>query len=426
MNRIISALIAAAALFPGQRDAALAQEATAALRVVDVGGVTTRAKAFGLESRAAGEPVVVFQSGLGSPIESWNGVVEAVSQFAPVVAYDRPGIAGSEPYSGGETPTFDRTNRHLRELLAALDAPPPYVLVGHSLGGPLIQRYAGEFPDEVAGLVFVDPSDWTDPDFAMNRDELAELGYHGDQQDSVIAQIERFMDSLYEQAPPGIAAEWRMIRQFMAVPVGERGMSGPLEVPTAFLLSGRVEPPPPGAPDVFSRPLVQGQQAMRVSRFLPLIEGLPEATLVIAMHAGHYIHADDPDLVVEAIHRVTFPSLRPQLARALDQGGTSALREKLDELKQRYPGAYFNEGQLNALGYDLLSAGRLTDAVAVFELNVAEYPDASNPWDSLGEAYMMNGDREKAIESYQRSLALDPTNENAVAMLHRLSQDERE
>ena len=58
--------------------------------------------------------------------------------------------------------------------------------------------------------------------------------------------------------------------------------------------------------------------------------------------------------------------------------------------------------------------------LAVFELNVEAFPEASNPYDSLGEAYMVAGRREKAIANYERSLELDPGNQNAAAMLERL------
>jgi cytochrome c-type biogenesis protein CcmH/NrfG len=60
------------------------------------------------------------------------------------------------------------------------------------------------------------------------------------------------------------------------------------------------------------------------------------------------------------------------------------------------------------------------DAIAIFRLNVAEYPDASNPYDSLGEAHLAAGDTARAIENYQRSVELDPDNTNGAAVLERL------
>lgn len=80
----------------------------------------------------------------------------------------------------------------------------------------------------------------------------------------------------------------------------------------------------------------------------------------------------------------------------------------------------FDEGQLNDLGYQMIREGKLEAAVKLFELNVEEYPESANSYDSRGEGYMLNGQNDLAIESYERSLELDPENENAREMLRRL------
>ena len=78
------------------------------------------------------------------------------------------------------------------------------------------------------------------------------------------------------------------------------------------------------------------------------------------------------------------------------------------------------EGTLNGLGYMLLSDGQTRDAIAIFQRNVQEYPQSSNVYDSLGEAYMKAGQRDLAIANYQKSLELDAKNQNAVEMLKKL------
>ncbi|MCK5330475.1 MAG: tetratricopeptide repeat protein, partial [Candidatus Marinimicrobia bacterium] len=82
------------------------------------------------------------------------------------------------------------------------------------------------------------------------------------------------------------------------------------------------------------------------------------------------------------------------------------------------------EGSLNGLGYQLMGAGQLDGAITIFELNVELYPEASNPYDSLGEAYMNAERTEEAIINYRKSLELDPGNTNAVEMLRRLESTE--
>jgi tetratricopeptide (TPR) repeat protein len=82
----------------------------------------------------------------------------------------------------------------------------------------------------------------------------------------------------------------------------------------------------------------------------------------------------------------------------------------------------FGENQLNTLGYQLLALGRLEDAVEIFKLNVELFPDSFNPHDSLGEAYMQAGNRERAIRCYAQSLVLNPGNTNAITMLQKLNE----
>ncbi|HKS39326.1 MAG TPA: serine hydrolase [Blastocatellia bacterium] len=109
------------------------------------------------------------------------------------------------------------------------------------------------------------------------------------------------------------------------------------------------------------------------------------------------------------------------LSKAIASEGLEAAVKKYYELKKTAPAAYaFEEVQLNDLGYKLMSRGKLKEAIRVLQLNVEAYPQSSNVYDSLGEAYMKNGDRELAIENYEKSLKLDSANQNAVEMLKKL------
>jgi tetratricopeptide (TPR) repeat protein len=81
------------------------------------------------------------------------------------------------------------------------------------------------------------------------------------------------------------------------------------------------------------------------------------------------------------------------------------------------------EGRINNLGYELLGQKNYPAAIAVFKLNVELYPKSANTYDSLGEAYMLNGDRELAIQNYQRSIEMDPNNKNGINMLKKLQEN---
>lgn len=82
----------------------------------------------------------------------------------------------------------------------------------------------------------------------------------------------------------------------------------------------------------------------------------------------------------------------------------------------------FAERELNEVGYGLLRAGRVADAIEVFKLNVEMFPKESNPQDSLAEAYLASGDKELARTHYRRAVELDPANKGAAAALQGLEQ----
>lgn len=99
-------------------------------------------------------PPVVFETGLGGTFAWWGDVYPPIAESATALVYNRAGIGESEAVDSL------RDGRHivqeLRELLASQGLAPPYVLVGHSLGGLYMQWYARFYPQEVAGLILVD------------------------------------------------------------------------------------------------------------------------------------------------------------------------------------------------------------------------------------------------------------------------------
>src|SRR5262249_24286190 len=117
---------------------------------------------------------------------------------------------------------------------------------------------------------------------------------------------------------------------------------------------------------------------------------------------------------------------RTLLKNILAKGSEAALGEYRQWRQGRAPGEAVDENQINRIGYDLLSAKRVKDAIEVFKQNVADYPQSANTYDSLGEAYMINGDRELAIKNYERSIQLNPNNTNGIETLKKLRENKQE
>jgi CubicO group peptidase (beta-lactamase class C family)/predicted transcriptional regulator YdeE len=103
--------------------------------------------------------------------------------------------------------------------------------------------------------------------------------------------------------------------------------------------------------------------------------------------------------------------------------GTPTALERYDEIKKSAGGPTVEERTLNGLGYRMLYGGREADSIKVFEKNVEEYPQSGNVYDSLGEAYAKTGQKDLAIQNYEKSLQLDPKNQNAVEQLKKLKSD---
>jgi hypothetical protein len=109
-----------------------------------------------------------------------------------------------------------------------------------------------------------------------------------------------------------------------------------------------------------------------------------------------------------------------RLAAAGEQGKAAAL--VTTALRDIHGAGLMGEPDINMLGYEVLGRDHVELAIAVFEFNVQAYPESSNVYDSLGEAYMIDGRNELAIKFYRKSLELDPTNANAEQMITRMQE----
>ena len=114
-------------------------------------------------------------------------------------------------------------------------------------------------------------------------------------------------------------------------------------------------------------------------------------------------------------------SIADVLMKTITEKGVAAGIAQYRELKTKQATEYdFSEPELNTLGYRLLQTGKVKEAVEIFKLNVEAYPQGFNTYDSLGEGYMLMGERELAVRNYKKSLELNPKNQNAVEILKRL------
>ena len=140
----------------------------------------------------------------------------------------------------------------------------------------------------------------------------------------------------------------------------------------------------------------------------------------------------DKYLVKEPVQAKTAAAARPgpsaRIAAMLrEPGGGARIRADLEAARQaKKPFTLAPEGVINALGYELLQGGRVSDAIGLFELNVAGYPESANTLDSLSDGHLAAGDKAKALDFARKALAALPGDTNAPAEFKRQIRESAE
>jgi dienelactone hydrolase len=171
-------------------------------------------------------------------------------------------------------------------------------------------------------------------------------------------------------------------------------------------------------------PGVKPTQAMALAQRMEEAGKLYE--LIIYAKDDHPVSHNAEDRLRKTIdwfRNVRAMSIAQPLGKTLAEQGVEAAVHQYYDLKKTQTDKYdFSERELNLLGYTLLGQGQTRQAIEIFKLNVAVYPQAFNTYDSLGEAYLAGGERELAIQNYRKSLELNPQNTNARDALKKLEQ----
>ncbi len=109
---------------------------------------------------------------------------------------------------------------------------------------------------------------------------------------------------------------------------------------------------------------------------------------------------------------------------AIEKNVASAIAGYRKLKAENSPAFDFSEGELNTLGYQLAAKKRTKDAIEIFKLNVEMFPKSANPYDSLGETYLADDQKDLALASYKKAFELDPANANALLIVKRLEGKE--
>lgn len=272
-------------------------------QLVDVGGYKMHIDCIG-----QGSPTVILDSGLGDSYISWHKVQPQIAQFVRVCSYDRAGLGYSD--SGPHPRTSKDIAGELRTLLHNAGVAPPYILVGHSMGGYDVRLYASLYRGEVAGMVLVDsshpeqrkrlPPALNDLDASWLREqELLEFTLPFG-----IPRLLGFCDN--DVKARAAECNFHSAREAVAemktfpVSVAQTAATGSLGNMPLAVISHDPDKPQPDLPEDLVKPINSAWQQMQEE----LSHLSTAGTHVIARNSGHYIQIDRPEVVIEAVRTV--------------------------------------------------------------------------------------------------------------------------
>ena len=332
---LIAALLTAGVVYQRLGERSDRRRYTSEGRWIDIGG---KRRLYLVEKGSSG-PTVIFEAGIAATNLNWFYIQEAVARFASTASYDRGGLGWSSPARTPRTPANIAAELH--QLLEGAGIKPPYILVGHSFGGLVMRRFALNYPEEVSSIVLVDPmrcEEWPPLDpgkqseidrgkklfrFAIPaaRVGLARLavtslflrsgraaqqlaGAAGNGGRHVLDRIKDEVGKMPREVWPIVAAHWSrpgnyagMRSHVEAVPDSVREMHNaePIQkIPVRVLTPGK------------STPLTD-EQIGRIGN---------QVQQVIASASAHWIHLDQPDLVIDSIREMVMAAAAKAMAAA--------------------------------------------------------------------------------------------------------------
>jgi pimeloyl-ACP methyl ester carboxylesterase len=294
-----------------------------------------------LLSMGSGSPTVIFESGLMSTVLSWQNLQPEIAKSTRAVSYDRAGLGWSDP--GPAPRDAEQIVSELHRLLERARVSPPYILVGHSFGGLTTRLFAERYPEQIAGLVLIDPvvpGEWN-PANEHNAKRIR-MGARILRRATLLARcgLIRFVSLLFRVGAKTIAEPFVRIMSkgapkgdgtgssplFWNLPLSERTMAPVFWVQPKFTetIASQLENLPSSAAQVTAAEDLEGKAITIISAADTPAErkAAHNATArlssrgkhVIAKRSSHWVMTDEPELVLEEIRemiaRVREPSVR--------------------------------------------------------------------------------------------------------------------
>lgn len=288
-------------------------------QLIDIGGYRLH-----FACQGEGSPTVIMEAGQNEFSVTWALVRPQLAQSARVCVYDRAGLGWSDP--SPRPRTADVVVDELHSLLGNAGVAPPYVFVGHSMGGLYARLYAATYPADVAGMVLVDATHEDQFQRFPNRQALEQLIERSQRQARMLGSLASIgllaldpaQTPVAPQLPTKDAADYQALiasgsvffetmaseiaAQEVSLAAARTASSHSLgDIPLIVLAHGRPDPTF-AALDLTPAQLAQWEQTWRELQ-IDLAARSTRGQLVVAEQSGHYIQLDQPDLVIDAVRR---------------------------------------------------------------------------------------------------------------------------
>lgn len=235
-----------------------------------------------------GLPTVILEGGLGSASKTWASVQPAIAQFTRVCSYDRAGLGQSDP---APTPrTCQDMVDDLHTLLTRAHITPPYILVGHSMGGLNVRLYASQHVNEVVGMILVDSS---------HEDKHIHF-------EKVMSEDLIIRNRTYLENPSRNSEHLDVLASMAQI----RGSKREFDFPLMILARGLPDEPSPVWPSA-------DLQRIEVDLQRELQKNSPKSSFMIAEKSGHFIQNDEPGLIVDSIRQIVEMARQQMKSRTL-------------------------------------------------------------------------------------------------------------
>lgn len=224
--------------------------------------------------KGTGSPTIVFESGLGTPLNNWDQIQSRISDNYKTISYDRKGI-GQSPATD-DPRTIENLVNDLDNLISQNEIDGPIVLVGHSLGGHIVRKYQQSFPSKVVGLFLIDPTNEYvyEEIFKQMPPESAD-------------SMKTAWDDNFKKQPTGVYNEWKEAYDIDNI---MRTNPLPTNIPITILVSYQ--------PNNFN---TEKNIQIRKKLISDWKRDKPNVRILSTTNSGHYIHLGEPEWVISEL-----------------------------------------------------------------------------------------------------------------------------